>query len=78
MIVRTSLEDKTLDQIYRDVSEEKKQALLLLGDGLAVGEASFRRILELEDQYRLIAPTYPPVGSMDELIDGLVAILDRA
>jgi pimeloyl-ACP methyl ester carboxylesterase len=100
--------EPTFDEIYRDVSEEKKRtllhfrgaypysrvthdgtewhyiacgqgerALLLLGGGLAAGETSFRRILELEDRYRLIAPTYPPVTGMAALVDGLMAILDQ-
>jgi pimeloyl-ACP methyl ester carboxylesterase len=29
-----------------------------------------------EDTYRVIAPTYPPLGTMDELVDGIVAVLD--
>jgi pimeloyl-ACP methyl ester carboxylesterase len=52
------------------------EVLLLLGGGLSVGETAFRRILELEGRVRLISPSYPPLGQMGSLTDGLAAILD--
>jgi len=52
------------------------EVLLLLTGGLRVAEAAFGYIQMFEDTYRVIAPTYPPVGTMGELIDGVVAILD--
>jgi pimeloyl-ACP methyl ester carboxylesterase len=52
------------------------QALLLLPGGLSTGESLFRHILELEDEFRIIAPSYANVGTMRELSDGLAAILD--
>lgn len=52
------------------------EVLLLLSGGLRVAEAAFGYIQMFEDTYRVIAPTYPPLGTMGELIDGVVAILD--
>ena len=52
------------------------EILLLLPGGLRVAEATFGFIQMFEDTYRVIAPTYPPLGTMGELVDGIVAILD--
>ncbi len=52
------------------------EMLLLLTGGLRVAEAAFGLIQMFEDAYRVIAPTYPPLGTMDELVDGIAAILD--
>jgi pimeloyl-ACP methyl ester carboxylesterase len=52
------------------------EMLLLLPGGLRVAEAAFSLIQMFEDAYRVIAPTYPPLGTMDELVDGIAAILD--
>ena len=51
------------------------KALLILGGGLTTGEASFKTILKTEGEYRVVSPSYPPVGKMAALADGLVAIL---
>jgi len=53
------------------------KTLLLLPGGLRVAEAAFGFIQMFEDIYRLIVPTYPPLGTMDEIVDGVVAILDK-
>jgi pimeloyl-ACP methyl ester carboxylesterase len=52
------------------------ETLLLLPGGLRVAESAFRLIRMFEDAYRVIAPTYPPLGAMGELVDGIAAILD--
>lgn len=52
------------------------EVLLLLTGGLRVAEAAFGYIQMFEDTYRVIAPTYPPLGTMGELVDGVVVILD--
>jgi pimeloyl-ACP methyl ester carboxylesterase len=53
------------------------KTLLLLPGGLRVAEAAFSLIQMLEDTYHLIVPTYPPLGTMDEIVDGVAAILDK-
>jgi pimeloyl-ACP methyl ester carboxylesterase len=52
------------------------ESLLLLPGGLRVAEAAFSLIQMFEDSYRVITPTYPPLGTMDEIVDGIIAILD--
>ena len=58
-------------------SGEAEQALVILGGGISVGETAFQNILRLEKQYRVISPSYPPVGNMRHIAEGLAAILDR-
>jgi pimeloyl-ACP methyl ester carboxylesterase len=52
-------------------------AILMLVGGLGVGEAAFLHILELEKSYRVIVPSFPPVPTISELVDGIIEILDR-
>ena len=52
------------------------EMLLLLPGGLRFAEAAFSLIQMFEDAYRVIVPTYPPLGTMDEIVDGISAILD--
>ncbi|MGC9348248.1 MAG: alpha/beta fold hydrolase [Anaerolineae bacterium] len=52
------------------------ETLLLLTGGLRVAESAFVLIEQFEDAYRVIAPTYPSVATMDELVDGIAAVLD--
>jgi len=57
-------------------SGEGERAILLLGGGLSVGETSFQNILRMEKCFRVLSPSYPPVGKVRRIVDGLVAILD--
>ncbi len=50
--------------------------ILWLVGGLRVADAAYRSIPLMEDQFRIIAPTYPPLRSMNALCDGLAALLD--
>ncbi len=52
------------------------ETLLLLGGGLSVGEAAFDTILRYAETYRMLSPSYPAVGTMGALVDGLVKLLD--
>jgi pimeloyl-ACP methyl ester carboxylesterase len=53
-----------------------EETLLLLNGGLRVAETAFSYIELFEPTYRIIVPTYPPLWSVDNLTDGIVAILD--
>lgn len=55
---------------------EGEEALLILGGGMTTGEASFNTIMKTEGKYRVVSPSYPPVGKMAPLADGLMAILN--
>lgn len=50
--------------------------ILWLVGGLRVADAAYRSIPLLEDGFRIIAPTYPPLPTLNALCDGLAALLD--
>jgi len=52
------------------------RTLLLLPGGLRIAEHAFGYIELFEGTYRVITPTYPPLNGIDEITDGIVAILD--
>ena len=52
------------------------ETLVLLPGGVRFGEIWFRLINALEQDYRLIVPTYPPLTTMADLVDGIAAILE--
>lgn len=58
-------------------SGQGEKALLILGGGLSVTETSFRHILRLEQHYRVISPSYPPVGKMPPIASGLAGLVAR-
>ncbi|MDF2704265.1 MAG: hypothetical protein K0S10_3211, partial [Rubrobacteraceae bacterium] len=57
-------------------SGEGEEAFLLLPGGAMVGESLFTRIPAFEESYRVIAPSYAPVSSAAELLDGLAGALE--
>lgn len=50
--------------------------VLLLPGGLNQGEIYFPLIAALESRYQIIAPTYPPLDTMNQVVTGLLALLD--
>lgn len=54
-----------------------ERALLLLPGALAVADSTWITLPHFEDRFRVIAPTYAPVSTMAELVDGIAGILDR-
>lgn len=57
-------------------AEDGRPALLVLGGGFSFGESAFRTITNFEPRFRVIAPSYPAVRTMAELLAGVAAILD--
>ncbi len=55
-----------------------RDAVMILGGVTSTAESSFELISVLEQEFRVISPTYPPVTSADILIDGFVTMLDMA
>lgn len=53
-----------------------EETLLFLTGALGQGENAFRHIQAFEPEYRAIAPSYAPVTTMAQLVDGIVSILD--
>jgi pimeloyl-ACP methyl ester carboxylesterase len=58
-------------------SGEGQQALFILGGALSTGESSFSTIQRMENHFRVISPSYPPVGDMGVVCRGLAAILEH-
>ena len=61
---------------YIDTSEGEPTLFIFAG-GTTVAEISFNTIGYLARRYRVLAPDYPPVGTLTELFDGYVEMLDR-
>jgi pimeloyl-ACP methyl ester carboxylesterase len=59
-------------------AEQHGDDLLVLSGALCAPEVSWKTIARLAEKYRVIAPEYPPVKSMDRLVDGIAAILREA
>lgn len=55
-----------------------RDAVMILGGVTSTAESSFDLISVLEQEFRVISPTFPPVISADILIDGFVTMLDMA
>jgi pimeloyl-ACP methyl ester carboxylesterase len=51
------------------------EVVLVLSGALCAPEVSWKTIAALASKYRVIAPEYPPLDSMDALVDGIAAIL---
>ena len=56
---------------------EGARATLLLSGALGVAHFSWRTISDFINKYRVIAPSYPPVDSMAELVDGIAQIMEQ-
>lgn len=48
-----------------------KDTIVILPGGLGTGEAAFCYIQSLEKRHKIIAPVYPAINTVDELIEGL-------
>jgi pimeloyl-ACP methyl ester carboxylesterase len=54
---------------------QRQSPILWLVGGLRVADAAYRSIPLLENDFRIIAPTYPPLNTMAELTDGMADLL---
>jgi pimeloyl-ACP methyl ester carboxylesterase len=53
------------------------ETLLILPGLLGIGEMSFQHILAFEDDYRIVAPSYPfALTTVEHMVAGVAAILD--
>lgn len=53
------------------------QGLLVLGGALAFGDTSHRLVTLFESSRKVLSPSYPPIASATELVDGLARLLDH-
>lgn len=61
---------------YRRVGVGTEPVIWLTG-ALGLGEFAFLLIRALGEPFRVVAPDYPPVRTLDHMADGLITILDR-
>lgn len=54
-----------------------KETILWLVGGLKKADAAYKSIPLLADDFRIIAPDYPALSTMDTLADGLASILNQ-
>jgi pimeloyl-ACP methyl ester carboxylesterase len=68
-----ALDGRTWRYIDSGAGEE---ALLIPAGGTTIAEVSFNSISHFAQNFRVIAPDYPPIEEIQELCDGLIALLD--
>jgi pimeloyl-ACP methyl ester carboxylesterase len=59
------------------ISSGSGEALLMLSGALTHPDISWQSIAHFGEKHRVIAPAYPAVRTMDELCDGIAAILQH-
>lgn len=55
----------------------KKEYVTFLSGGLKKAKIGFETLENLSENYTIIAPDYPPVRTVDEILDGIEIILKR-
>jgi len=50
--------------------------LWLLTGGTGIAEGMMLALAALESEYRIVSPTYPPVTTIEQLVEGIMTILD--
>ncbi len=61
---------------YLVAGDKSRPPVLFLVGGMRVADAAYENIPMLSDEFYIIAPTYPSVSTMADLVDGFIAILD--
>ena len=79
-VFRDTHTEKTLSHkqhkwTYYDIESHNDHVIVWLVGGLRMADAAFRSIPIMMADFRIIAPSYPPLSTMEELADGLMAIL---
>ena len=58
-------------------TQEGENALFIPAGGVTVAEVSFNSLKHFAQQYRVIAPDYPPIDNLKELFEGFIELLDH-
>jgi pimeloyl-ACP methyl ester carboxylesterase len=69
-----TLDGRTWRYIDTKVGE---QVLFIPAGGTTIAEVSFNSLAHFAQRYRVIAPDYPSIGEIQELCDGIIALLDH-
>lgn len=57
-------------------SGESKDVLLILNGGLRVADSAFKYVNLFKDAFKVVVPTYPPLTSLDEILEGVKKIIE--
>jgi pimeloyl-ACP methyl ester carboxylesterase len=57
------------------VNQSRGETLLLLSGAMSIPDISWQTIAHFAQTYRIIAPAYPAVKTMDVLVDGIAEVL---
>lgn len=63
------------DWHYYDIGTGNDHVILWMVGGLRMADAVFRSIPLMQPDFRIIAPSYPPIHTMEDMAHGLSAIL---
>ncbi|MCW5851022.1 MAG: alpha/beta hydrolase [Anaerolineae bacterium] len=55
---------------------QARETLVLLPGALSQGQTAFQWLRAFEGRYRVVAPTYPPLSRLTDLLGGLAGLLD--
>lgn len=58
-------------------TQDGETALFIPAGATTVAEVSFKSLEHFAQQYRVIAPDYPPIDNLKELFEGFIELLDR-
>ena len=58
-------------------TREGEQALVVMAGGSSIAEVSYQSLSHFAQNYRVIAPDYPCIGTISELFEGLIGLLDH-
>jgi pimeloyl-ACP methyl ester carboxylesterase len=57
-------------------SKAGEQVLFIPAGGTTIAEVSFNSLAHFAQRFRVIAPDYPPIEEIQELCDGIIALMD--
>jgi pimeloyl-ACP methyl ester carboxylesterase len=58
-------------------TREGETAIYVAAGGTTVAEVSFNTLEHLAERYRVVAPDYPSLGTLEALFDGTLALMDH-
>lgn len=61
---------------YMDIGNQGGKVIIFFAGGLRHPLWSFSLLDLFVDEYRVVAPCYPPIGDLDSVLDGIRSILD--
>ena len=53
------------------------ETVLFLSGATRTGETNINNLIRYKNRFRIISPSYPPLGNFNALVEGIRTILDR-